>query len=158
MLSAKLWLTVRQDFIPAVSNLCRPQQFQLRETKHVETHTHNTHTEIREELRFLSRLIYLLVVHQLSRPGDDIMCDISPWRYLSVLFQPRLNPPPSRQNSIPTYRDLPPQSHPLPKCSPGRPARGAGIAICVGPVAMHSRWRIQDAVCHADISWLRRTF
>lgn len=104
----------------------------------------NTHTEIREELRFLSRLIYLLVVHQLSRPGDDIMCDISPWRYLSVLFQPRLNPPPSRQNSIPTYRDLPPQSHPLPKCSPGRPARGAGMAICVGPVAMQS---LADSGC-----------
>lgn len=119
----------------------------------------HTHTQIREELRFLSWLIYLLAVHQLSRPGDDIMCDISPWRcYLSVLFQPRLNPPPSRHNSIRTYRDLPPQSHPLPKCSSGKPARGAGMAICVGPVAMYSRWRFQDAACHADISWLLRTF
>lgn len=153
-----MWQTVRQDFFPAVSNLCRPQQFQLRETEHIPKHTH-THTRIREELRFLSWLIYPLAVHQLSRPGDDIMCDISPWRcYLSVLFQPRLNPPPSRHNSIRTYRDLPPQSQPLPKCSSGRPARGAGMAICVGPVAMYSRWRFQDAACHADISWLLRTF
>lgn len=70
----------------------------------ISTEGHGTHaqTHIREELRFLSWLIYLSAVHQLSGPGDDIMCDISPWPLLPQCSFPAQTQPSS----------LPAQQHP----------------------------------------------
>lgn len=51
-----MWQTVRQDFFPAVSNLCRPQQFQLRETEHIPKHTHTNSNKGRTEVSFMAHL------------------------------------------------------------------------------------------------------
>lgn len=97
--------------------------------------THTVHT-----LRFLPWLIYLSLVHQLSGPGDDIMCDISPWPLIPQCSFPAWNQTLlPRHNSILTYHDLSPQSlsPSLLKHTSGRQkAPGAGMAMCVSPVAL----------------------